>query len=487
MAVTNLEGMLHKDFQIKGMDRPAYPLFQGGMGLGISLWELTSAIAREGGIGVLSSVGLDLIYYSRFRNEIEAGTKEKLSLEDAIAYEIQQAKDNAGGGVIGINIMVALEPCYEESIAGAVKGGVDFIISGAGFPKELPKLVQKYAQKYGKLDEKSKHNIGLIPIVSSKLALHGVMRSWKSQEYLPDAIVLEGPKAGGHIGWPYNKVEGYHDGNGNFMTEEFLADNDLMAKLLPAVLVEVNKEENYKGGKPIPVIVAGGMHSHQDIVENLERKFTLKEYASALSDERKGKIVEPTAEAIMKKAGYKTEEEVYRLLDLTASAVQIGTRFAATYESGASEDFKKAIIEATRDDVILGSKGFGSPAGYPFAFLKQSPLYQQWLELQEGGNIIDEYSFCICRALVSAAGTVLPENEKKKACFTRYFDKSDDEGNMISLCSTMESNNRLFREKKVKIDPSLALYTIGREVEKITKIDSAHNVFQELIGNKNVA
>jgi nitronate monooxygenase len=231
---------------IKGKRLPL-PIIQGGMGVGVSLHPLARAVAGEGGLGVLSSACLDRLVSKR------SGKKTKTY--DAIYEEVSLAK--AGGGFAGINIMVAVQRDYEASVRGAIDAGADVIISGAGLPLALPSI-----QKPG--------DTALIPIVSSARALDIVCRRWERQGQRPDAVVLEGPLAGGHLGFRLDQVE--------------LPENTLEA-LLPAV------KDYARAHGDFPVIVAGGIYTHEDIL---------------------------------------------RFLALGADGVQMGTRFLATEESSAT-------------------------------------------------------------------------------------------------------------------------------------------------------
>ena len=156
------------------------PIVQGGMGVGVSLSGLASAVANEGGVGVISCAGLDLLYKNRSVDYLEAsiiGLKE----------EITKAKERAKG-VIGVNIMVALTN-FADMVKTSISSKADIIFAGAGLPLDLPSYLQQ--------GSKTK----LVPIVSSTRAAMLICEKWiKNYNYVPDAIVLEGPKAGGHFG-----------------------------------------------------------------------------------------------------------------------------------------------------------------------------------------------------------------------------------------------------------------------------------------------
>lgn len=193
-------------------------IFQGGMGVGISLEPLASAVAREGGLGVVSSAGLDRIVSKR--------VGRKLPTREATAEEIAQAITNSKGkGGIGINIMRAITRDFEDSVLGALDGGVHCVISGAGLPLELPRLVGSRA--------------AIIPIVSSLRVLQVLCKRWKR---VPDAVIVEGPKAGGHLGFDISEI-----GDEKFSLE----------RIFPPIKDFALKNGNF------PVIVAGGIYTYE--------------------------------------------------------------------------------------------------------------------------------------------------------------------------------------------------------------------------------
>lgn len=209
---------------IKGK-RIAIPIIQGGMGVGVSLSPLAGAVAREGGVGIVSSACLDRLISKR------AG--KKLTTYEAAYEEVSIAK--SAGGIAGINIMVALVKDYEKSVRGALDAGVDMIISGAGLPLNLPAIQHP-------------KETALIPIVSSARALDLICKKWERLGYRPDAVVLEGPLAGGHLG---------------FKIDQIGLESNKLENLFPPV-----KEMALKYGD-IPVIVAGGIYTRADILKFL--------------------------------------------------------------------------------------------------------------------------------------------------------------------------------------------------------------------------
>ncbi|OJU54409.1 MAG: 2-nitropropane dioxygenase, partial [Bacteroidales bacterium 45-6] len=208
------------------------PVIQGGMGVGVSLSGLASAVANEGGIGVISCAGLGLIYHKSPGDYVAkciSGLKE----------EIQKAKEKSKG-VIGVNIMVALTN-YADMVKTSIAEKVDVIFSGAGLPFDLPSYLTK--------DSTTK----LVPIVSSSRAAKIICDKWKNNYgYLPDAIVVEGPKAGGHLGFKVNQID----------DEQYSLE-----KLIPEV---ISIADLYKDEKKIPVIAAGGISTGKDILRFLE-------------------------------------------------------------------------------------------------------------------------------------------------------------------------------------------------------------------------
>jgi nitronate monooxygenase len=315
--------------------RMSLPIVQGGMGVGVSLYPLACAVAIAGGLGLLSSVCLDRIVGERVGHPVDT--------HQAVRHEVAAAK--AGGGYAGINIMVALQRDYEAAVRGAIDGGADAIVSGAGLPLSLPAI-------------KPPGDTALIPIVSSARALSLICRRWERQHYRPDAVVLEGPLAGGHLGFRADQVD--------------LPENTL-ERLLPPV------KEVAQAHGDFPVIVAGGIFTHQDI---------------------------------------------RRFLALGADGVQMGTRFLATHESSASDGYKQAVLRARPEDLVVANDP-GSPCGLPFRVLRESPMYQSSLARRrppkcDKGYVLtkdargrftrcpakedNEHAFCICNGLCSAAG-----------------------------------------------------------------------------------
>lgn len=323
-------------FEIKGK-KILFPIVQGGMGIRVSGPGLAGAVADEGGVGTLSSAGLRKIA------SMEIG--KEMTTYKAVRREIEITKKP--GRYIAMNIMFYLQQDFRVSVEASIDAGVDAIVSGAGLPLNMPAI-------------KNPGDTALIPIVSSARALEIICKKWERSGYRPDAAVLEGPMAGGHLGFSYDDI---------FSPEHALE------KLFPPV-----KDVAMKHGD-FPVIVAGGLYIHEDLV------YWLK---------------------------------------MGASAGQFGTRFLGTYESLASPEFKKALVECVKDDIIIADSVRnppGSPCGLPFRIIRQSPMFLEsryrepvcregyTLQKDKEGNYTvcparesGEKCFCICCTLFSSVG-----------------------------------------------------------------------------------
>lgn len=302
------------------------PIIQGGMGVGVSLSGLASAVANEGGIGVISSAGLGLLYNKLSANFLEASI---LGLKE----EIRKARKK-GKGIIGVNVMVAMTN-FADMARIAIAEKVDIIFSGAGLPLDLPSYLEKES------------TTKLVPIVSSARAVRIICEKWMSHyNYLPDAVVVEGPKAGGHLGFKENQIADEH-----FSLEE----------ILPQVVAEVSLfEEKYN--KKIPVIAAGGIYTGADI---------------------------------------------YRMMQLGASGVQLGTKFVTTDECDASYAFKEQYLNAKEIDIEI----IKSPVGMPGRAILSSFIQQVKEGIKQPKTCpfhciktcdISKSPYCIMLALYSA-------------------------------------------------------------------------------------
>ncbi len=254
------------------------PVVQGGMGVGISLSGLASAVANEGGIGVIATAGIGMAEPDIYSNFLEANKR-------ALRQEIQKAREKTKG-LIGVNILVPLSN-YADMVRIAIEEKVQFIFSGAALPLNLPSFL-----------DGSTHT-KLVPIVSSARAARIIIRKWMDKYgYRPDAIVVEGPKAGGHLGFKETEI-----GDPAFSLEQ----------LLHPVLEEA---EHASPGDPIPVVAAGGIY---------------------------------------------TGEDMFHFMAEGASGVQMATRFVTTHECDAAQGFKQAYIDATPEDMVIIKSPIGLP------------------------------------------------------------------------------------------------------------------------------
>ena len=258
------------------------PIIQGGMGVGISRAGLAGAVAKEGAMGVISAaqIGFDC---EGFRQAPEAKNLEELPRQIARAKAYAEGK-----GIVAVNIMTATQD-YENYVKTACKAGCDAIISGAGLPTNLP----KYAAGF---------DVALAPIVSSAKSAKVILKYWHTKhDYCADFVVIEGPKAGGHLGFK----------------KEDLADVDAIAfdEEIQAILDVVHGYEAMYN-KTIPVFVAGGIM---------------------------------------------TADDVRHVLSLGASGVQVASRFVTTYECDAAQAYKDAYLAATDTNAVIVKSPVGMP------------------------------------------------------------------------------------------------------------------------------
>ncbi len=248
------------------------PIIQGGMGVGVSLSGLASAVANAGGIGVIATAGIGMLEPNFAADFLAANIK-------ALKNEIRKARLMTNG-IIGVNIMVALSN-YADMARTAIQEGVDVIFSGAGLPLNLPQFLEG--------SRKTK----LVPIVSSARAAGIVLKKWiEKYNYVPDAIVVEGPMAGGHLG---------------FKADQIVSPAYSLESLIPQVLEEVGKFEE-QCQKKVPVIAAGGIYTGADID---------------------------------------------RFLRLGAAGVQMATRFITTDECDADIEFKRTFLNLKQEDLVI--------------------------------------------------------------------------------------------------------------------------------------
>ena len=265
----------------------AAPIVQGGMGVGISLHRLASAVANQGGIGVIAGAMIGMREPDVAHNPPEANMR-------ALRSEIRKAKELTDG-ILGVNIMVVLTD-FANLVRTAVEERANIIFAGAGLPMDLPKHLLETREK-----NKTDYTTKLVPIVSSARAATLICKKWLSRfGMVPDAFVVEGPKAGGHLG---------------FKPEDITNPGHDLETVVPETVNAVKTYEDLQG-RAIPIIAAGGIYSGEDIK---------------------------------------------RCLDLGAAGVQMGTRFVATHECDADIRFKESYINAKPEDITIIKSPVGLP------------------------------------------------------------------------------------------------------------------------------
>ena len=249
------------------------PIVQGGMGVGISLSGLASAVANEGGIGIIAANSIGML-------DPDYNAKNRDANAIALRREIKKTKAKTTG-IIGVNIMVAVND-FHSLLRVAIEERVDLVFLGAGLPiKGIP------------VEDLRSAGVKVVPIVSSARAAGLVFSSWvKKYADIPDAVVVEGPKAGGHIGFKEDQID----------DADFALEN-----ILPEVVAEIKRYED-EWRRSIPVIAAGGIYTGSDI---------------------------------------------YNVFKLGAKAVQMGTRFVATHECDADIKFKESYISCRKEDIKI--------------------------------------------------------------------------------------------------------------------------------------
>jgi NAD(P)H-dependent flavin oxidoreductase YrpB (nitropropane dioxygenase family) len=301
------------------------PIVQGGMGVRVSLSKLASAVANEGGIGTIASVGLGDVELAKLDFEKEC--------REALRAEIRAAKALTKGH-LAVNVMGVLSNA-EDLVRTAVEEGISLILFGAGLPTKLPDWV-------------GDNPVNMVPIISSARVAELILRVWdRRYQRTVDGFILEGPLAGGHLGFSFQELE---------QIDDYSLEN-----LLPEVLKTIRPYEEKYGGK-IPVIAAGGIYDGKDIA---------------------------------------------RMLSLGAAGVQMGTRFVCTEECDVSVEFKKAYIQAEKEDVII----IKSPVGMPGRAIRNRFLRN----IEKTGHVkircpyrcltmckVETAKYCIAKALVNA-------------------------------------------------------------------------------------
>lgn len=326
------------------------PVIQGGMGVGVSLSSLAGAVAKAGGIGIISTAQIGFKDQDFGKNPMAANLR-------AIHSELKKAREKAPQGILGFNIMVATKE-YASYVKEAVKAGADVIISGAGLPIDMPKFVAEAENENGDSEKKEQRTM-IAPIVSSVKSALVICRMWDRKYHTaPDFIVVEGPCAGGHLGFSREQLT------------ELGADTDHVAETFdePAYdkevrgIIEVVKGFAEKYKKHIPVITAGGIFDHKDV---------LHQFA------------------------------------LGAEGVQAATRFVTTEECDADIAYKEAYINAKEEDIVIVK----SPVGMPGRAIKNKFLErvsQGPLKVERCFRCLEHCNpattpYCITKALINAA------------------------------------------------------------------------------------
>lgn len=302
------------------------PIIQGGMGVGVSLSSLAGAVAREGAIGVISAAQPGYLEDDFSSNPLTANLR-------SLGNHIKKAKEISNNGIIGVNIMCASKN-YEEYVKCAIDNGADLIISGAGLPTDLPKLVEGY-------------NIKIAPIVSPPKSASVILKMWdRRYGRTADMVVIEGPKAGGHLGFSNESLEEYKS-------------KDYDKEVLE--IIEIVKEYENKYNKKIPVVFAGGVFDRKDIDH---------------------------------------------YISLGCSGVQMATRFVATEECDADINFKMAYINSKKEDIVIVKSPVGLPGrAINNKFMKDKKLINEKItkcyKCLKKCNMAD-IPYCITGALVRA-------------------------------------------------------------------------------------
>ena len=343
--------------KIRGFNLPTC-IVQGGMGVRVSNPTLSRTVYEAGGLGVLSSAGLKGVF--------SLENKKLYTTYEAVREEVETAM--AGGFLAGLNVMCKLAKDYEETIRAAVDAKVSALFLGAGLPKKIENL----------------GDTAIVWIVSSARALKILLRWWRPR--LPDAVVVEGPEAGGHLGFDPEEV-----GNLSFS----------LKNILPDVLKLAEENGNF------PVIAAGGIWDKNDIV---------------------------------------------KFLNMGVSGVQMATRFLATFESGATKEFKKAVVDSTKEVIKVV---MGSPCGYPFRILTTSPMLN------------------VLRRPKCDLGFVLDKDESGKYTVCKAHPNSPHNNECFCICNGLMSAIGL-----VPTEP--ALYTVGSNAYRVQSIVSVADLMREL-------
>ena len=328
------------------------PVIQGGMGVGISLHRLAGAVAKAGGMGIISTAQIGFREPDFKTNFVEANLR-------AIRNEFKKAREIAPEGAIGFNIMVATKH-YDMWVKEAVKAGADAIISGAGLPVSLPEYAEVAYEEMKAVGKKLLRRTKLAPIVSTAKAAMVICKMWDRKYHrVPDFVVVEGPLAGGHLGFTKEQLAQYGADSTDVETSYDQAAYDEEVKAIMKVVK--GYEDKYE--THIPVVTAGGIYTHEDVKHQFE---------------------------------------------LGAEGVQVATRFVTTRECDAPDAYKQTYIEASKEDIVITQSPVGMPGRAILnPFLKkikegERSAIKSCFQCLEHCDI-KTIPYCITRALVNAA------------------------------------------------------------------------------------
>lgn len=324
-----VQGMKWKEKAVWiGEKKLKVPIIQGGMGVGISLGRLAGSVAKEGAAGIISAAQIGY-------REPDFDADAKGANLRAIGKEMKKAREISPKGIVGFNIMVAMRH-YEEYVREAVRAGADLIISGAGLPIDLPKYV-----------EGSK--VQIAPIVSTEKSAKVILKYWdKKYHRTADLIVIEGPSAGGHLGFTKEQLALY--------------DGETYAAEIRKIR-EVVREYEERYDCKIPIFLAGGIENYSDVT---------------------------------------------RALELGMDGVQVATRFVTTEECDADIRYKEAYVNAKEEEIVLVKSPVGMPGRAILnPFMRRVMDGEQIPHSPCHGCIKNcrpkEIPYCITEALIAAA------------------------------------------------------------------------------------
>lgn len=326
------------------------PVIQGGMGVGISLSSLAGAVAKAGGMGIISTAQIGFREPDFADHPLEANLR-------AIGKEFKKAREISPEGAIGFNIMVATKN-YAMYVKEAVKAGSDIIISGAGLPVSLPAYIADAAAEMA-AETGTKVKTKIAPIVSSVKSAMVILKMWDRKfGRVPDLVVIEGPLAGGHLGFSRESLAELGVDTPDVEQTYHQGDYDEEVRGIISLVREYGDKYNTK----IPVVTAGGIYSHEDVMHQIE---------------------------------------------LGADGVQVATRFVTTVECDAPDEFKQAYINASKEDIVITK----SPVGMPGRAIKNaflSGVGQTPFKLEHCYQCLEKCDkktipYCITKALVNSA------------------------------------------------------------------------------------